>query len=116
MDNPMRLTKPAPGAVSGMAVRELSARNEATLRQELQFILRAVLEIPADELPGLLGEIEEVRYTALARLTTPNQSHSTEPDQLLSIAEAAQRLNVSQDYLYRHGKQLPFTRRMGRRL
>jgi excisionase family DNA binding protein len=86
------------------------------LRQELQFILRVAREAPADELPGLLGEIEEVRYTALARLTAPAHFSTSVPDQLLSIAEAACRLNVSQDYLYRHGKELPFTRRMGRRL
>ena len=86
------------------------------MRQELQSVLRVAREIPVDELPGLLGEIEEIRYTALARLTTPAYSSTSGPDQLLSIAEAACRLNVSQDYLYRHGKELPFTRRMGRRL
>jgi excisionase family DNA binding protein len=86
------------------------------LRQELQFVLRVALELPTEELPSLLGEIEQVRYTALARLTAPINSRSAEPDQLLSIGEAASRLNVSQDYLYRHGKKLPFTRRMGRRL
>jgi excisionase family DNA binding protein len=86
------------------------------MRQEFQFLLRAVRETPANELPGLLGEIEEIRYTALARLTTTANFSSSGPDQLLSIAEAACRLNVSQDYLYRHGKELPFTRRMGRRL
>lgn len=86
------------------------------MRQEFQFLLRAAREIPAHELPGLLGEIEEIRYTALARLNAPAQALSVEPDQLLTISEAASRLNVSRDYLYRHGKELAFTRRMGRKL
>ena len=86
------------------------------MRQELQFVLRLAQELPARELASLLGEIEEVRCTAFARLTAPIHSSSAEPDQLLSIGEAASRLNVSQDYLYRHNKELPFTRRIGRRL
>lgn len=86
------------------------------MRQEIQFLLRAAREFPADDLPGLLGEIEVIRYTALARLSPPAYTGSGQPDQLVSIAEAARRLNVSEDYLYRHWKELPFTRRMGRRL
>lgn len=86
------------------------------MRQEFQFLLRVAREVPADDLPSLLGEIEEIRYTALARLTAPAQAASAESDQLLSIGEATRRLNVSQDYLYRHSKELPFTRRMGRKL
>jgi excisionase family DNA binding protein len=86
------------------------------MRQEFQFLLRAAREIPADELPGLLGEIEEIRYTALARLNAPAKGLSAEPDKLLTIEEAARRLSVSCDYLYRHKEELAFTRRMGRRL
>jgi excisionase family DNA binding protein len=86
------------------------------LRQEFQFLLRAAREFPANELPSLLGDIEVIRYTALARLSAPVCSFSGQPDQLVSITEAARRLNVSRDYLYRHWKEMPFTRRMGRRL
>jgi excisionase family DNA binding protein len=85
------------------------------LRQEFQFVLRVAREIPTDELPSFLGEIEEIRCTALARLTAPAHSPCSEPDQLLSIADAALRLNVSRDYLYRH-KELPFTCHMGRKV
>jgi excisionase family DNA binding protein len=86
------------------------------VRPELQFVLRMAREIPADELPCLMGEIDQIRYTALARLTSPARSLSSEPDRLISIAEAATRLSVSEDYLYRNSKRLPFTRRMGRKL
>lgn len=89
---------------------------DGKLRDELQFVLRFAQELPTEELPCLLGELEQVRCTALARLTAPAQFQPAEPDQLLSIADAARRLNVSEDYLYRHGKELPFTRRMGRKL
>jgi excisionase family DNA binding protein len=86
------------------------------MRDELQFVLRLAQELPPEELPCLLGQIEQVRCSALARLTAPAQAQHSEPDQLLSIGEASSRLNVSQDYLYRHSKEFPFTRRIGRKL
>jgi excisionase family DNA binding protein len=87
------------------------------LQKEIQNLLRAAREFSADDLPSLLGEIEVIRYTARTRLSpAPYMTGSGQADQLVSIAEAARRLNVSQDYLYRHWKELPFTRRMGRRL
>ena len=87
----------------------------AAIRTELQGMLTAAKELPSEELPRLLGELEEVRCTALARLTcaVPVQEHR---DRLLNIAEAAARLGVSTDHLYRNGKSLPFARRMGKRL
>jgi hypothetical protein len=84
------------------------------MRDELQFVLRYARELPAEELPKLLGEIEEVRCTAMARLTAPIQPSGA--DELLSVAEASRRLGVSKDYLYRHGSDFPFTRRIGRKL
>jgi excisionase family DNA binding protein len=84
------------------------------MRDELQFVLRVVRELPPDELPRLLGELEEVRCTAMARLTAPAQPSGA--DELLSVEEASRRLGVSKDFLYRHGNDFPFTRRMGRKL
>ena len=86
------------------------------MRPELQLILKIARELPTDELPSLLGQIEEVRYTALSRLTAPQHTTFSEPEQLLDITEAASRLKVSEDYLYRHSKDFPFTRREGRKL
>ena len=37
-------------------------------------------------------------------------------ERLLDVGEAADRLSVSKDYLYRHGRNLPFRVRVGRRL
>ena len=84
------------------------------MRDELQPVLRIARELPPEHLPRLLGEIEEIRCTALARLSAPAQP--TGSDELLSIEEAGRRLGVSKDYLYRHGNEFPFTRRMGRKL
>jgi len=86
------------------------------LRPELQLILKIARELPCDELPNLLGEIEQVRYTAIARLSVPSHEPSSEPDQLLDVEEAAKRLSMSKDYLYRHKDKFPFTRREGRKL
>ncbi len=85
------------------------------MNEALKPLLKAVRELPAEELPDLLGQLEAAKATAWARLTAPSplaQPH----DELLDVAEAARRLGISADYLYRHQKQYPFTRRQGRRL
>ncbi len=81
------------------------------MRAELQNVLKAVTELPPEQLPRLLGDLEEIRCTALARLSAPAPAQTRE--QLLDVEAAAQRLGVSRDYLYRHHAELPFTRRMG---
>jgi predicted DNA-binding transcriptional regulator AlpA len=51
---------------------------------------------------------ELVRQEARAAFT------KSEPnDRLLSVEEAAKMLDVSMDWLYRHSKKLPFTRKLG---
>ena len=84
------------------------------MRVELQTVLMAARELPAGELPRLLGELEEIRCTAMARLITPTAVQR--PDELLMVEPAAARLGLSVDYLYRNHSRLPFTRRMGRSL
>jgi excisionase family DNA binding protein len=86
--------------------------NENNLLERLRTVAR---ELPAGELPSFLGELEAVKATAWARLTSPavlSQPH----DELLSVEVAAERLGVSKDYLYRHSEDYPFTRRQGRKL
>lgn len=83
------------------------------MREELQPVLTIAQSLPAEELPRLLGDLEEVRATAMLRLATPPAPAN---DELLDIEEAARRLAISEGYLYRHHKQFPFTRRLGRRL
>jgi len=84
------------------------------MRPELETVLDSVAQMPVSELPRLLGELEEIRATALLRMSAPAtiQAH----DGLLDVNAAAERLGVSTEYLYRHSSKLPFTRRMGRKL
>ena len=84
------------------------------MRQELESALTAARTLPPEELPRLLGDLEELRATALARLTTP--AAAQRPDELLTVEQAAERLGLSVDYLYRNHSRLPFARRMGRTL
>lgn len=84
------------------------------MRSELENALRLARDLLPEELPRLLGELEEIRTTAIARLSSPPVQPA--PDELLDVEKAAQRLGVSPDYLYHHHKELPFTRRMGRSL
>ncbi len=79
-------------------------------------MLRAVKEVSITDLPALLGELEQVRYTAIARLSEPTLPVLREPGRLLPVEEAANRLSISTDYLYRHADNYPFTRRIGGRL
>jgi excisionase family DNA binding protein len=84
------------------------------MRSELQGVLAQARTLEPEELPRLLGELEEVRATALARLSAP--APAAPPDELLDMPEAAARLSLSAEYLYRNSKRLPFTRRVGRRV
>src|SRR5664279_3980482 len=86
------------------------------MRHELQLVLMSAKELPASELPRLLGELEESRATAMARLTTPAISQLQQHDELLNTAEAAHRLGISKDFLYRNHHGFSFTRRVGKRL
>jgi hypothetical protein len=70
------------------------------MRNELQLVLLAAKELPVGELPGLLGQIEEIRVTAMARLTAP--APPPQSDVLLDVDEAARRLSLSKVCLYRH--------------
>jgi len=85
------------------------------MRTELEIVLLAAQEMPKDQLPLLLGEIEQVRCTALARLTAAPVAPQ-ESDELLNVTAAAGRLGTSRDYVYRHHRDFPFTRRLGRKL
>jgi excisionase family DNA binding protein len=85
------------------------------MRAELQSLLDAVQKLSAEQMPELLGELEVVRTTALLKLSAPINA-PVQHDELLSVDDAAARLHVSRDYLYRNSSRYPFTRREGRKL
>jgi hypothetical protein len=75
-------------------------------------LLTAAREMPRDELPELLGQLRVIEATAMARLAPASTRCAPESaDRLLDVEEAAGRLNVSQDFLYRNWKRLPFARK-----
>jgi excisionase family DNA binding protein len=61
-----------------------------------------------EEIASALGELERVKVLLARRLTAP-ASATTEKDQLLTAQEAAKRLALSPDTLYRKARDLPFT-------
>ena len=79
----------------------------------------AVTEAVPEDLPGLIGTLAMEQARAMARLTAPAMSRAgaAEPaeDVNLSVSEAARRLGVSVDWVYRHRDKLPRVR-IGRRL
>jgi excisionase family DNA binding protein len=84
------------------------------MRASLESVLALAKILAPEELPRLLGDLEEIRVTALARLASP--VIEARPDELLSVEEASKRMGVSRGYLYRHHPQLNFSRRAGRKL
>jgi hypothetical protein len=85
------------------------------MRQELENALTAARILPVQDLPRLLGDLEEVRATALARLAVP-APHTTPNDVLVDVDEASRRLGMSKTYLYHHWHMFAFTRHIGRRV
>jgi hypothetical protein len=84
------------------------------MRSELQSVLDSIRGLLPDELPKLLGELEEARATAMLKLSAPTPV--PQHDELLDIEAAAARLGMSVDWLYDNHSKLPFTRRIGRKL
>ena len=85
------------------------------MRSELQSALHLAETSSPEEIPALLGELEQIRVTALARLSSP-PAVACQPDELLDVGATAKRLGVSRDYLYRHQTEFPFARHIGRKL
>jgi len=73
--------------------------------------------IRVSDLPALVGELEAMRARVWAELISPMPGRNGHPDndedRLLDVAEAAERLSLSADYLCRHSHEFPFTVREG---
>ena len=87
------------------------------LAEELK---QAINALAPQEIPALLGQLEEARARAWAQLLGPaSGSHpaETKPQdgRWLTAVEAASLLRVSPRWLYRHQKKLPFARRLSRK-
>jgi len=78
---------------------------------------RIIHSVPPDRMPAMIAALAARIGIASAKiLAEPESQAAAGGDENLSAQEAARRLGVSADYLYRHARQLPFTVRIGRRL
>lgn len=75
-------------------------------------LLAAITNAPVAELPHLLGQLREAEACALRRLYVAPAPATAQSERLLDVEETARRLNVSEDYLYRNWKKLPFSRKL----
>lgn len=75
--------------------------------------------LPAAALPAAVTAVAALLASVASRAIGSQPSARPEAqvaDENLSVEEAARRLGISKDYVYRHARRLPFTRRVGRRL
>ena len=79
--------------------------------------LEALDQVAVEDLPAVVLYLAALQSAAAARLTAaprPVPVSRNGSEALLDVREAAARLNLSVDWLYRHAKKLRFTRRVGR--
>jgi predicted DNA-binding transcriptional regulator AlpA len=81
------------------------------MQAELENLART---LPLEDLPKFLGDLRAVEVVAMLRVSAPAPTQSG--DVLIDVSEAAERLGQSVEWLYRHQKELPFVRHLGRSL
>jgi len=80
-----------------------------------------IASVPPEHIPALIGAAETLRALLWARLQTAvlpsppaiRTAAKAQPDRLLNVGEAAERLGVTSRWIYRKADVLPFTRRLG---
>jgi hypothetical protein len=78
-----------------------------------------VSAVPTSSIPYLRGELAKFDTMLLARILDERNRRdekSNEFDQLLNVQQAAAKLGVSVDYIYKRAPVFPFTVREGRRV
>ena len=77
-----------------------------------------VAVVPTERIPALLSQLSALQSVMAARLVsaTDLDESATTQDTLLTVAQAAERLGVSKDWLFRRSRTLPFVVRLGRHL
>src|SRR5689334_16135878 len=90
-----------------------------TLVAELLRNPAQISSLRIDAIPDLIAELSRLQSLLLLRITTGKNetpvASRVEKDLLLTAAEAAPLLGVSVRWLYRHWKNLPFSRRLSRK-
>src|SRR5437867_2943362 len=76
-----------------------------------------VARVPPTRIPALLSQLSAVQSAMAARLISADRDEPTSTeDTLLTVDQAAERLGVSKDWLFRRSRTLPFVVRLGRHL
>ena len=91
-------------------------RRNGRLLDDLVEIVKApsrVPGLPKASNPALLGELEHLKASLWGQMVEAGARTGEPQDSLLAIEEAAEKLAVTHDWLYRHHDDLPFTRRLG---
>lgn len=98
------------------AISCASARGEDRRKMNLPD-LKDFEQIPTEQIPAVLLHLSAIQTALTVRLiASPSGAPSPADDHLLDIEEAAERLGITKDWLYRRSAKLPFTVRMGNRL
>jgi predicted DNA-binding transcriptional regulator AlpA len=61
-----------------------------------------------EDVVAVLGQVEILRAQMWLRIRSAKIVDAKNGDRLLKVQEAASKLGVSKDWLYRHGSELPF--------
>ena len=76
-----------------------------------------VATVPPSRIPALLSQLSALQGAMAARLISADRNDTAPAeDTLLTVDQAAERLGVSKDWLFRRSRSLPFVVRLGRHL
>jgi excisionase family DNA binding protein len=76
-----------------------------------------VANVPSSRIPALLSQLSALQSAMAARLMSADREETAPAeDTLLTVDQAAERLGVSKDWLFRRSRSLPFVVRLGRHL
>jgi predicted DNA-binding transcriptional regulator AlpA len=106
---PVSRFSPAGGRKNADA--QISSRESVAPLAALQDLQRPLSLLPAESIPEALGVVEAIRAALWLRVNAPCSTPENREDRLLTAAEAARVLSVSEDTVY--GKEWPFTVRIG---
>jgi predicted DNA-binding transcriptional regulator AlpA len=71
----------------------------------------------ADDVPSILARVAAINSAvAIVLATGAHSNDATTEDRRLGVNEAAVRLGVTAQWLYRHARTLPFVQRLGRKI
>ena len=91
------------------------------LRASLATLVASSGEIPPEQVPDLVAELARAQAALLSAASRPpaavhRVSDRPDEDRMLDVDEAATLLGVTKQWVYRHAKQLPFTRSISPRI